>query len=568
VDWCLRVAEGNPFFLQELVRQWFETGQRYEAPPSVSKLLQERVSRLTKESLQVLQTCAVLGDCASIGRVQRVLGYAPHQILSAVEELSGAAMLASSLEDGRLQARHDFLSSAAIGALATASLAFLHRRTADVLEEEIAKTSVSTTLLWACATHRDRAGDRQRALALGIACAQHLLELGLTAEACSRFEDSLAYCNSPEDRLTLLPHFATALQLNGQWARSKEILQTCITLSTPSPNIRSHNQFEVMLFQARHRSNLDFVTLITDIMPCVESEEASPAHRVAAAVIALKVASDVGPATKLDAIYAKVQPFLAREDIDFVTRFEVELIYQTMRGDKEIPLADMDKFVETARLSYGEIGYSHALVAVASACRIGGRDRECLAFLDCALQHAEKQRLRTRIPAIILAQIRLHILADDFLAAREAISRGRQYAIPADDQVTRPEWQYYEARVALEDSPLEEAEAAADAIKIVPATNAVSRRAGCCAVVLCLRLKQGAKPEIVRPLVAELADWHLITRDVGCQDFEAHSLFLGRCALGEKRKARQALDEYVSHFRRSRRPLSASIRALYQEKGK
>jgi hypothetical protein len=387
----------------------------------------------------------------------------------------------------------------------------------------------------------------------------------LTAEACTRFEDSLAYCTSKEDRLSLLPHYSMALQLNGEWGRSKEILQSCIALSSPSASVRSHNEFELLLFQARHRSNLDFVTLLSDIIPCVESIEASPAHRVGAAVIALKVASDVGPAATLDAIYAQVQPFLSMEEIDFVTRFEVELIFQTMRGDKDISLSDMNKFVETARASYGELGYSNALVAVGSACRIRGRDRECLAFLDAALQHAETQKLTTRIPAIILAQIRLHVLADNFVAARERICRGRQHVIPVDDQVTRPEWEYYEARVALEDSSLEEAEAAANAVKIVPATNAISRRAGCCAVMLCLRLKQAAGPDAIRSLVNELAEAHLVTRGIGCQDFEAHSLYLGRCALGEKRSAKQLLDDYVHRFRRSRRPLSAAIQALYSE---
>jgi hypothetical protein len=175
-------------------------------------------------------------------------------------------------------------------------------------------------------------------------------------------------------------------------------------------------------------------------------------------------------------------------------------------------------------------------------------------------------KLRTRIPAIILAQIRLHVLAEDFAAAREAITRGRQHAIPAEDQVTRPEWQYYEARVALEDRPLEEAESAANAISIVPATNATSRRLGCLAVVLRLRLKQGASSEIIRPLVVELEKAHRITRDSGCKDFEAHSLFLGLCALGEKRKAQQLLDDYVYRFRRSRRRLNTALRALYPDR--
>ena len=96
VDWCLAVADGNPFFLQELAHQWIETGHRYQAPPSVTKVLQERLSRLSGEALQVLQTCAVLTDHATLDRVERILEYPLHQLLSAVGELSRAAMLSAS----------------------------------------------------------------------------------------------------------------------------------------------------------------------------------------------------------------------------------------------------------------------------------------------------------------------------------------------------------------------------------------------------------------------------------------------------------------------------------------
>ncbi|HJP59056.1 MAG TPA: AAA family ATPase, partial [Gemmatimonadaceae bacterium] len=46
IAWCQNIAEGNPFFLQELIHHWLETGQRFEAPPSVTKILDERVARL------------------------------------------------------------------------------------------------------------------------------------------------------------------------------------------------------------------------------------------------------------------------------------------------------------------------------------------------------------------------------------------------------------------------------------------------------------------------------------------------------------------------------------------
>jgi predicted nucleic acid-binding protein len=258
---------------------------------------------------------------------------------------------------------------------------------------------------------------------------------------------------------------------------------------------------------------------------------------------------------------------LANEEIDFVTRFEAELIYQTMRGQKDISRAEMKTFVEAARLSYGEIGYSQAIIAVASACRIMGKDRDCLEFLHSALEHAQAHKLHARIPAIILAEVRLHVAAEDFTSARDAISRGRLYAIPVDDRVTRPEWQFFEARIALEDSTLREAEATASAIEIVPQTDSVARRAGCLAVILRLRLKQQTSPAVLKSLVAELEEAHMITREIGAQDFEAHTLYLGLSAVGENEKARRLLQDYVGHVRRSRRPLSSSIRALVLENG-
>ncbi|MGH9549660.1 MAG: ATP-binding protein, partial [Terriglobales bacterium] len=148
VDWCLEVADGNPLFLQELAHHWIETGKQYEAPPSVSRVLQERLSRVSDQALQVLQTCAVLGEQATLARVQQVLQCPSHRLLLAVEELSKAAMLGSQVEreggDPPLRLRHELLSTAAVRRLAAVSLAFLHRRSAEVLEEEITQGAVPT----------------------------------------------------------------------------------------------------------------------------------------------------------------------------------------------------------------------------------------------------------------------------------------------------------------------------------------------------------------------------------------------------------------------------------------
>jgi predicted ATPase len=164
-DWCLRVAEGNPFFLQELAHH--TRGYGWQNPPaSVARILDDRISRLSHAALRVLQVASLLGDYATVDRVHRVLGYEAFAFLEAVEELSHAAMLVlpekNPSSTALLRPRHELLSAASLAGLAPISLAFLHRRAADILEDEISEETSSSALLWACARHRQNAGDDAR----------------------------------------------------------------------------------------------------------------------------------------------------------------------------------------------------------------------------------------------------------------------------------------------------------------------------------------------------------------------------------------------------------------------
>jgi len=571
VEWCLAVAEGNPFFLQELGHQWIETGHRYEAPPSVAKVLQERLARLSGEALQVLQTCAVLSDHATLDRVERVLEYHPHQLLSAVEELSKAAMLGVQGERpnvavGQIQPRHDFLSSAAIGLLAPVSLAFIHRRSADVLEKEIAQQTMPTTLLWACASHRHHAGDRERALSLSISCAEHLLELGLARDACTAFQRSLDYCVTDSERLKLLPRLARALELDGEWRRSMEILRTCIRLIVKDdPSKSQHNEYELLLADAKHRSALDFVTLLDETMPCVESDQASSGHRVGAAVLAMKLAVDFGRSECLDAIYEQVRPLLHDSDVSERSRLEVQMIYRTMRGDGLVPIQDLWRFADAARLSEGEFGYSRALLTAATACRLSARYSEGLEFLSRAFDHAISNRLNSRRPAIALSSAALHIAAGAFDKAREALRGIEKYPILSDNIRDRNEIHYLDARIALEQGDLAGAATAFGSIDTVSPTYSVTRKGYYLALEVQIRLKQDVGADVIARLVAELEATHLQMRGMGSQDFESYSLYLGLCALGERDRAGQLLSEYVER-RHVKWPLPQTmLRALKSE---
>jgi len=574
VSWCLSVAEGNPFFLQELAHQWIETEQRHDAPPSVTKVLQERLSRLSSEALQVLQTCAILGEHATLDRVERVLEYPPHQLLSAVEALSKAAMLTSSPDradspDGQLQPRHDFLASAAIGRLAPVSLSFLHRRSADVLEKDISHEKMPTTLLWACASHRHHGGDRERALSLSASCSEHLLEVGLVAEARAGFERSLEYCLSDSQRLSLLPRLAHSFELEGEWEQSKQVLRAAIQLFAKQNSSQSrHNDFELLLLDSRHRSALDFVPLLKDTVACVEDKTASAAHRVGAAIMAMKIATDFGRRDCVQSVYELISPLLERPDVGEQAALEVQIIYRTECGDGLVPFEDLEHYAEVARSSGKEPSYSRALLMAVAACRRTGRYNEGLAFAAKASEHARLHKLPSRGFEIMNAIVLLHIAACEFGKAREAFREFAVYGVPSENDKVRNEIHCTDARIALEEGDLTQAVAAFDALDRGSPTLSVTRRGYYLALEVQIRLQQEAAAEVLAPLLSGLEETHREMRSMGSQDFEAYTLYLGLCKVGRRSYAAELLEAYATDYRRSKWPLPTTIlKALAEDCG-
>ena len=557
VDWCLAIAEGNPFFLQELAHQWIETGHRYEAPPSVNRVLQERISRLSAEALQVLQTCAILNDYATLDRVERVLEYRSHQLLAAVEELSKAAMLVVPEErtdnaGPQIQPRHDLLSSAAVSRLSPVSLSFLHRRAAVVLEKEFVQQTVSPTLLWACASHRHYAGDRERALSLRVSCAEHLLELGLTRDACITYQETLDYCVTDGERLKVMPRLASAFEIDGEWTRSIEMLRNCTILAAKSdPSNSQHNEFELLMLDARHRSALDFLTLLDETLACVQCDYASPAHRVGAAVLAMKLSIDFGRFDFVDAIYEQVSDFLERSDVSELHALSIQTIYRTERGDRFVPISDLERLVEAARRTEGELGYSRGLFMAATACRLSGRYADGLQFISRALEHATTHRFYSRRLQIMLAAVTLHIAAGAFDKARKGVDEAVAYANSSDSVKDHNELMLLDARIALEEGEYARAAWAFRQTAGISPTYSIARKGYYLAVEVQIRLREGSNIETLSPIVRELEAGHLLLRSGLAQDFEAFSLFLGLKAINADERAYRLLTEYVDVRRRS-----------------
>jgi len=567
----LSVGEGNPFFLQELGNHWLETGKQRGSPPSVTAIIDERLARLSKEALLVLQACAVLDVNASIERVEGVLEYQSHVLLSAVQELSVAGILRveaqTSTESAEpLTVRHDLISTAALKRLARAPLAFLHRRAGTVMERETLGDGARTAVLWACAFHWHNAGDRERAFRAACSCAEHLLAVGLPRDAGQAFERVLDYCVTDEQRLLVLSRLAISLQTCGRWEESKGVLHRSRQLQVKTaPNANTHDDVEFALFEARWRASLERSSLLDELKACARTNDASPSHRVMCGLLGLKVAADLNEIDAMEKLYLTLVPLLKNPTIPPATCLEVEMIYHSVCGDMQKAEQAADQLLRAVRDERDSRALSRALCNVGAAYRMAGRNDDAAAVVLEALDLTVAQGLVSRTSTAIFALIRIYVAGGDVPRARAAMQK-LDVLTEADQSLYRTaDRLYFLARLALEEGNIKEA---AERYSVVTAQSylpSVNWRAAVLALGIRIAIQKETSVGILRPMVAELEAAHLQNRGSGCQDFEAHALALGLRYCGESEKSLRLLVEYATKYRREKWALPQQLSDLLRE---
>ena len=560
-EWCLAVAEGNPFFLQELTRHRIETGNRHQAPSSIVKVLETRISRLSQDAIRVLQTSAILSELATLDRVRSVLGFQPHQLVSAVEELNGAAMLrpveeALAASAGEIHPRHELVAGVAVGQLSQLSLSFLHRRSAAILESEMTDANKRAGLWWACAEHSLLAGDKIRALSYSVACAEHLLAMGLGREAADAFARSLDYCANDEERLRVLPRLAFSLQTDARWEHSKEVLEQCIRLSSRAAPGEIHNKFELLLLEARYHSSFDYAQLFADFRACAASPEASPPHRVRAGIYALKLATDIGPREVFRALHESLASVLESDLVPRQDALELGIVYRSLVSEDLVPVEYFRQFLAAG--SPDVLEYFHRLITVISSCRLTARYDEGMAFVREALAYAMSRNLPTCTAQAHLAEVQLHIAAEDYEAADFAFTQIRDRLATAENLRLREDPYYMEARIALETGDADRCRFALSNIASVSPHYSRSRTTYYFALHVGLRILMHQTPDALVQHVERLKQSYQSSKLLALQDFETYWLWKGLTAIGRAVEAEELLRNYVQH-RECKWPLTARL---------
>jgi DNA-binding SARP family transcriptional activator len=196
VDAVQAIAEGNPFYTEEVVRALGDADPGSARPALPADLLdgvRQRVSRLGRDAERLLAVASVVGQHFEFETVRRAVELDAAPALDALERGLEARIIE---EDGQgYRFRHALTRQALYGALTHARRVYLHRAVAEALEQQPER--VKESLAEMLAHHHEQAGQLDRAL-------PHLLLASERARNRLGFGEAVGFCEQALSVLDVL----------------------------------------------------------------------------------------------------------------------------------------------------------------------------------------------------------------------------------------------------------------------------------------------------------------------------------------------------------------------------
>lgn len=213
VTHLLRYTEGNPFYLEELLRtleheqivtltaHGWRLGDlaQVPVPPLVRQLIDDRVARLGASTQRLLQLAAVIGQVIPIEHWQAIAGVSDAALAEAVEQAHAAQLLQETPDHTSLAFSHALFREALYGSVSLLQRRAWHRQVADLLAERASPEPE------AVAFHLVQAGDG-RAVEWLIRAGQRAERRDAARDAIARYEQALPLLerHGPSDALAWL----------------------------------------------------------------------------------------------------------------------------------------------------------------------------------------------------------------------------------------------------------------------------------------------------------------------------------------------------------------------------
>lgn len=566
VDWCIDTSGGNPYFIEELVNFRVTTGEQYTAPPSLVALTEARLKSLTPDALRVIQAAAVLGKNSTLELLQQVLEYPTHILFSSLEELSEAGLLATATSRDKpgtapVLCRHDLVILSATRTLSPQGRTLIHHAAARAIES-VAFASNSTELLWDCADHWQAAGQSDRSIRAVIFCARHLHDMGLVHESLRCCESALTACCSDSMRVIVLRAMAHSQYSARNWRTFCGIVAEVRMLESASnTTVSIHDDLELCELSAQRNLHRDWEGALKRTLRCVFSIGADAAHRVKAAITALKLATNIGDMETMDAVYREALPLAHLASVSTEDRLTLSMIYHTIRGEASISASTARELLDFAERTLSPWHQLGVLVDGAGALRRSGSPGEAEAVYEAIFATAVPIRCFDYASEACHRLIEMYSEAGQWDRAGVWIRHYRRLRRPKAELRSQRNLRLAIARVLVYERQWEEAADLIDSrTKDAAWEDAVTMfRSSALATKIRIEIGRGRTAAEIRGWVAKLAPLNACLRTTGAQDYESYSLYLGYRFIGEAATATQFLTTYTTHDRRDATPVSPEI---------
>ena len=138
-------TEGNPLFIEEIVRHLAEAGvraseagarelQRFGLPENVKQVIARRLGRLSAQATEWLRVAAVIGRDFDATLHERVVGLGEDEYLNALDEALSTGLVVETGSDASYSFSHALIRETLYEGMSAARRARIHRRVGEALE--------------------------------------------------------------------------------------------------------------------------------------------------------------------------------------------------------------------------------------------------------------------------------------------------------------------------------------------------------------------------------------------------------------------------------------------------
>jgi len=231
-------SEGNPFVLEEMLRDAVDRGDIYPTdsgwdrkaltemriPRTVRAAILHRLERLRKEAVDVLSAAAVVGRAADVTTLIAVTGMDESAVYSALETCVTYQLLEEDERTpGKYQFRHALTREAVYEDLIVPRRQQLHARVAEVLASRPDRAAVDM------AHHLLAAGKYDDAVAMCVAAAESAMASRAYHDAAALLERAAPHVRDPAERGRLLCRAGDAYWNNTEPGAARPLLEHGIT---------------------------------------------------------------------------------------------------------------------------------------------------------------------------------------------------------------------------------------------------------------------------------------------------------------------------------------------------